>query len=124
MNKNNEIKNKQLGMPYGTANNILRKSILFNLLSKLNENVCFQCGKEIESVDHLSVEHKVPWLHSENPTELFFSLDNIAFSHISCNIAASRYGGKPTEHGKIRMYDVGCRCEECKKAKVRSRIPK
>lgn len=116
MNKQNDNKAEQLGMPIGTASNMLRKRVMFDLLCKLGDNICFQCGEEIESVDNLSIEHKVPWLHSENPKELFFSLDNIAFSHMKCNISAHRYTGKRSEliHGTLTGYGrFGCRCELC-----------
>ncbi len=74
---------EQLGMPEGTAAHRLRKIILFDAISRLNENFCFQCGAEIETVDELSIEHKTPW---ENiSADLFWCLDNIAFSHRSCN---------------------------------------
>lgn len=85
--RSNQKKNDQLGMPFGTANNRLRKAILLNLLKKLNENICFQCGKTINDVDQLSIEHKVAWL--DNDPALFWDLDNIAFSHLSCNISAA-----------------------------------
>ena len=88
--KSIEKKSKQLGMPFGTASARLRKSILFDLLKRLSINICHQCGKEITSERELSIEHKEPWLDSENPRKLFFSLENIAFSHLSCNCAARR----------------------------------
>lgn len=91
MNKYNKKKSEQLGMPIGTASAKLRKSILFNILKETGKNICFQCGKEINSEDELSIEHKVPWLDSSNPVELFFSLENIAFSHLKCNIGAARH---------------------------------
>ena len=119
MNRNNEIKSEQLGMPHGTAANILRKNILFTLLRKHKENICFQCGQEIETVDDLSIEHKIPYLHSNNPVELYFSMDNIAFSHLKCNIRSIRPAnkGNVTEHGTRNRYvRHGCRCDECKKA--------
>ena len=81
---------RQLGMPYGTARNKLNKHIMFSLVSILDLNVCFQCGKLIEDEENFSVEHKTPWLHTENPAEMFFDLDNIAFSHTSCNYSAAR----------------------------------
>ena len=87
--KNNDKKANQLGMPLGTASNRLRKSIIFSLIKETNKNICFQCGKEIESEKELSIEHKVPYLDSKNPVELFFDLNNIAFSHLSCNCRAA-----------------------------------
>lgn len=90
MSDSNIKKSKQLGMPIGTATNRLKKQILFNLIKKANENFCFQCGAEIENVNELSIEHKIPWLDSEKPLDLFFNLDNIAFSHLSCNAGAAR----------------------------------
>lgn len=117
MNKQNEKKSEQLGMPIGTATAILRKNILFTMIKQLNLDVCFQCQKEIETVDNLSIEHKVPWLDSENPKELFFSLDNIAFSHLSCNVKASRKKvGLNSIHGTKTQYIYGCRCDLCKQA--------
>jgi hypothetical protein len=88
MSKSNDKKSKQLGMPHGTAYARLRKQVLFRLLEKHNENVCFQCSKKIEKVEDLSLEHKIPWL--DGSIELFWDLDNIAFSHLNCNIGASR----------------------------------
>lgn len=81
-----ENKNKALGMSYGTACNRLRKMILFKLVKDLGLNICYQCGRPIETVDELSIEHKKAWLSSDNPVESFFNLDNIAFSHLTCNI--------------------------------------
>jgi hypothetical protein len=108
----NDKKAIQLGMPIGTASNRLRKSIIFMLLKKLNLNFCFQCGGEIESEKELSIEHKIPWLDSENPIEKFFDLENIAFSHLDCNIGAARK--TKCAHPSNRSYIYGCRCDECK----------
>jgi hypothetical protein len=88
--KGNAKKEAQLGMSRGKANNILRRSILFRLVQMCELDVCYQCEKKIETVEELSVEHKVPWLDSDNPTGLYFDLDNIAFSHRSCNYRAAR----------------------------------
>lgn len=89
--KLNDKKRSQLGMPNGTATARLRKSILFQLVKETGRNICHQCGKEIVSEDELSIEHKIPWLDSENPIELFFDLNNIAFSHLRCNIGTCRH---------------------------------
>jgi hypothetical protein len=120
MDSNNKKKNDQLGMPYGTANNKLRKDVLFALLKRHNENVCFQCGETIDSVDDLSLEHKTPWLDSDDPPSLFFNIDNIAFSHLHCNIGARRH--IESGHGTYNRYDkYGCRCKECKAANASNR---
>jgi hypothetical protein len=79
----NSKKAETLGMPHGTANGRLRKNILFHLLTRLKENVCFKCRKEIQTVDELSIEHKLPW--EGRSAELFWDLNNIAFSHLVCN---------------------------------------
>lgn len=113
MEKNNLKKQIQLGMPVGTASARLRKSILFSFLLKCNENICFQCKQVISNVNDLSIEHKIPWLDSENPISLFFDLDNISFSHLTCNIGAARQT-KKTIHPSHSSYRKGCRCDDCK----------
>ena len=57
--------------------------ILFDLIQRLGEDVCFECRAKIETIDELSIEHKQPW--EGVSVELFWSLDNIAFSHRRCN---------------------------------------
>lgn len=79
----NQKKNETLGMPHGTACHRLRKMILFKLLLKLEENVCVKCHLPIEVVEDLSIEHLKPW--EGISAELFWDLDNIAFSHLKCN---------------------------------------
>lgn len=81
----------QLGMPHGTAANKLRKNIMFHLLKKLTENICFVCHFRIEKVEDLSIEHKEPW--EGRSVELYWSLDNIAFSHLKCNRQHAFVGG-------------------------------
>lgn len=115
MSKNSNIKKaEQLGMPIGTASGKLRKSLFFEFLKRLNLHYCFQCGSEICSEDELSIEHKIPYLDSENPVKLFFDLDNIAFSHLSCNCGASRR--EVIEHGTSAYTHGRCRCDICRKA--------
>ena len=97
-----DIKNKkaeQLGMNPSTANGRLLKNILYQLVVDLNKDLCYQCGKKI-SKETFSIEHKIPWLDSEKPLELYFDLNNIAFSHLSCNIKASRNGNKKINTAK------------------------
>lgn len=86
MGKNsNAVKSKQLGMSHGAAAHHLRKQIMFGLLNELKRTNCFRCGKVIINVSELSIDHKVPWLHSTDPIKLFFDPANIAFSHLKCN---------------------------------------
>lgn len=88
----NENKSNQLGMPFGTACNKLRKLVLFGILKKHGENICVRCNEFIESVDELSLEHIKPW---ENiSVSLFWNLENIAFSHLHCNKPHVYHGGK------------------------------
>ncbi len=82
----NERKDNQLGISHGTAANKLRKLLLFKYVTLCNDNKCFRCGKIIDNIDNFSIEHKEPWLDSKNPAKLFFDLNNIAFSHVKCNI--------------------------------------
>ncbi len=83
-----------LGVSSSTATSRLRKSIIFALLRQTNKDVCYQCCETIESIEELSIEHVKPWLNDINGKELFFDLNNIAFSHLICNIKA---GGKPSK---------------------------
>ncbi len=85
-----EKKKLQLGMNPSTAQHRLRKDLMFFLAQKCNMDVCHQCGEKIETAKELSIEHKTPWLDSEKPIETFFDIENIAFSHLACNISAAR----------------------------------
>lgn len=79
----------QLGMNPSTASGRLMKDILFNFVVKTGSDTCHQCGEQI-SRENFSVEHKTPWLDSEDPVGLYFDLSNIAYSHLRCNVAARR----------------------------------
>ena len=81
-------KAEQLGINPSTASGRLVKDILFKLAVDAGHN-CYRCG-EVLTRDTFSIEHKEPWLDSEDPKALYFDQDNIAFSHLSCNIEASR----------------------------------
>ena len=83
----NRRKSEQLGMPHGTACARLRKKIFFNLVRQLGQDLCFHCQQKIETAEELSIEHRRPWL--DNDPSLFWDLNNIAFSHLSCNARAA-----------------------------------
>jgi 5-methylcytosine-specific restriction endonuclease McrA len=98
----NQRKSAQLGLPFSTACNRLRKKILFHLLSRLGENFCFQCGVIIESEGELSIEHRTPWFGGD--TSLFWDIENITFSHLGCNVGA---GNRSTPRGGGHNKKVG-----------------
>jgi hypothetical protein len=37
----------------------------------------------------MSIEHKEAWMGAADPLASFFDLENIAFSHLSCNCSAA-----------------------------------
>ena len=112
-------KEQQLGMSLGKARRILESSLMFDLAKQLGLLTCYRCQKPIETVRELSRDHKVPWLDSINPVELYFDINNIAFSHLSCNSGDSRGTRTPvSKHGTNNRYNkYKCRCIECKAAR-------
>lgn len=100
-----------LGINIGTASNRLRRNIMFNLLMRLNENVCFRCGKPINTPEEFSIDHKSPW-RGEDPS-LFWDLDNIAFSHLKCNKADRPAMNKESKR-RIVGPDGTSWCYQCK----------
>lgn len=95
MSDKNARRKEQLGMPYGTASNKLKKMILFKLLVHVGAHNCFVCGDEIGSVEELSIEHIEPWEGRPDGVEKFWDLDNIAFSHVGCNRPHNYRNGNP-----------------------------
>ena len=120
---NNKKKSEQLKMAHGTAAGKLRKMIMWRFIVLTGSNRCFQCKKYITDIDDLSIEHKVPWLDSEDPVGLYFDMDNIAFSHRSCNYGAARNVKSRApipEHGTYARYQsktAPCKCSSCLEAK-------
>lgn len=83
-------KHDVLGVSISSASYKLRKMVLFDILRRHNENICYRCGKTIDNVDELSMDHKIDWLNAPNAKELFWDMDNIAFSHLKCNTVAGQ----------------------------------
>jgi hypothetical protein len=107
-------KQEQLGMNPSTAQHRLLKDILWDLIVKTNQDTCCKCGCKMTR-ETFSIEHLVPWLDSNNPTERFFDLENIAFSHKSCNYADARK--TYAKCGTYARYSGhNCRCEPCREA--------
>lgn len=84
-----KYKNELLGENFSTATAKLKKSILFDLIKKLELDNCYRCTLKIDNIDDLSVEHKNSWQSADDPVNSFYDLDNIGFSHIRCNICAA-----------------------------------
>lgn len=114
MTRNIKIK-EQLGISSGAANYKLHKDIIWYLIEDKN---CYRCKLPMTR-ETFSIEHKINWLNSENPKDLFFDLNNITFSHLKCNMAPeNKTPLKLDGCGHVRTYWRGCRCEDCTNAKV------
>jgi hypothetical protein len=109
-------KRQQLGMNPSTASGKLLKDLLFDFAVKAG-HVCYRCEKNLLR-DNFSIEHKIPWLDSINPIELFFSIDNIAYSHLDCNIRYARKNIINHKHGTRGRYKKGCVCALCREAEA------
>lgn len=100
-------------MNVSTANNRLRKKLLFHFAKLLGLDDCYRCHKKIKNLEEFSIEHKESWMSSKNSLDKFFDLDNIAFSHLICNIKFERIK-TGVKHPSHRAYNQGCRCDGCK----------
>lgn len=109
-------KKEQLGINPSTASARLVKDILWSLIVETGKDKCCKCGSSMNR-ETFSIEHIIPWLDSDDPVGLFFSLENISFSHLSCNFSDARRERRVSEHGTLARYGSGCRCDLCKKAK-------
>jgi hypothetical protein len=109
MERTNSHKKKslQLGIDFGTATSRLKKMLLFSLVVATSGNTCCRCSGSIENYQDLSVDHVVSWL--DNDPELFWDLNNIAFSHLACNSAA----GRKVAANKKRGPDGKIWCSGC-----------
>lgn len=76
-------------MNCSTAQNRLVKDLLYYYAVESQQVSCYHCKKPMTR-ENFSIEHIDPWLDSDDPIGNFFDLQNISFSHLSCNIKASR----------------------------------
>lgn len=67
----------------GLSSGVLIKRLLFRELEKSGPISCYRCGKPI-AVDDFTIDHKNR--HEGDPS-VWWDLDNIAYSHYSCNAA-------------------------------------
>lgn len=97
-------RSEALGMPFGTAKARLMKAILLKVLTDNGLNLCYRCQSPISSERELSIEHKVAW-ESKN-ADVFWDLDNIAFSHVLCNsLGSAAEQRKPCPEGFSWCHD-------------------
>jgi len=92
---------RQLGMSRGTANYRLARLLLFKYMQQAGADNCFRCGLKLETVEDFSIEHKKPWVYAS--PDLYWDLENIAFSHRACNSGAARQINKT----KMSLRSVG-----------------
>lgn len=85
----NAKKKAQLGIDPGTAAARLIRDLLWDFVMKTGRNTCHRCGYYLTR-ETLSIDHKTPWLDSPDPRGLFFDINNIAYSHLACNVADGR----------------------------------
>ena len=97
-----------LGMDKGTAMHRLKKIIMFELAKKAGIDRCHRCKLLINNVEEFSVEHIESWLWKD--VELFWDINNIAFSHLACNSASAKI---KKGCGSYSKYKRGCRCPVC-----------
>ncbi len=113
---NNKDKSEFLGINTGTAFHRLRKQFYFKLIKQFNLNICFRCNEEILTETELSLDHKEPWLYVSK--EKFWDLNNLAFSHLKCNVLYVRRTKREEcryNHGKERYKNSYCL--ECNRLK-------
>ncbi len=79
---------------------------MYHLAGKLNLLNCFRCDEQILNIKDFTIDHKKEWLY--NDKNLFWDINNIAFSHLSCNSAAARQPNK-IEHPENMSW-----CSKCK----------
>lgn len=121
---NVEKKREQLGMHPSTASARLLRDTLWRFIERCGGTKCSKCGEDMTR-ENYSVEHKEAWLDSADPVGFYFNQDNITFSHLSCNIKASRNGPKIRFGcGTYQSYHRGCRCDPCRSAKAAYRREK
>src|ERR1039458_3719146 len=97
-------------MPWGTAQNRLRQLWLYELASRCDMLTCYKCKQHIGAPNELSMEHKLPWYNVD--PDLFWDLDNLAFSHRKCNIPHKFYGQRSSRRGPNDTWLCKGPCEQ------------
>lgn len=94
--RGSQVKETQLlGMSPVVAQVRLKKLLLFSFVQRLGLDDCYRCRQKITEVTELSIDHIKPWRNQS--ADLFWDLDNIAFSHTRCNAMCN--SGYPRTRG-------------------------
>ena len=93
MAKNRDRWDVQLGMKYGTASWRLQRLMLFWCAQDFGLDNCYRCGEKMDSVNDFTIDHIQPWIGVSS--DLFWDVNNIAFSHMRCNIQSARHTHVP-----------------------------
>ena len=73
--------------PVGSTVNKLQRKVIYALALKLGLLDCYRCGSFVEEED-FSLDHKENWQGAIDEGSVFINPDNIAFSHMLCNVIA------------------------------------
>jgi hypothetical protein len=104
----NSIRNKEvLGKTLSNSVIEMWRKLTFDYAQRCGETVCYQCGKKIETYEEFSMEHKIPWRNKLNGRKLFFDLDNISFSHHTCNSRAGQKTSVLLQRKPVRRVSDG-----------------
>ncbi len=107
------------GVRSSTARFQLKNKLFFSYIKAAGDNTCYGCTKPIETVGELSIEHIEPHM---GRAEVFWDLENIAYSHLDCNKRRGYRRPLPDRpvpkpnliHGRRSTYvNRGCRCYLC-----------
>jgi len=108
---NNSKRKQLLGRSFTYARNELHRTLLFHFIKELKKDICYRCGEKINTIEDFTIDHKENWIGGDDPKKLFYSIDNIAFSHSLCNKRAPKT--KRIKCPSRAAYKRGCRCEGC-----------
>jgi hypothetical protein len=111
-----------LGRHMSSAMRALTRDLLFHFAVSTGHK-CYRCGNGLDR-ETFSIDHKQDWLNSDDPKAKFYDIENIAFSHLRCNITAPRImtaGAAPLPSRKRKTQEYMARYyQEHIKGKVTS----
>lgn len=120
MSKYRDDFKKRFQVSVSTARSQLITNLLFNFAQQLGKDICHRCNQKIER-ESFSIEHIKPWAWEPNGYDLFMDMDNIAFSHLTCNSGHTRFTERSraaaSSRGNRRIKGDQLECSSCLKTK-------